>query len=277
MRTKEDDLLIAIIEDRIQQTQDRYMITSTGFLDMHQKKVALDYCRSHRIPDALQAKAPSDVRYLFYGGYDEAERCILCFLPEYVQMADASMDTAQEHAIPAEVRDMLSVIRVTTPKGGRALTHRDYLGSLLSLGIDREVTGDILVRQDGADIIALQEMADFIELNYRKAAHQNLSAAIIPIDQLDPGIIDFKEQSDTVASLRLDNIVASAFHLSRAKAAEAIRAGLVSVNSMEALKTDMLIEEKDKIVLRGKGKVILSEIGGTTRKDRTFVTYTVYK
>ncbi len=271
MRTKEDDLLIAIIEDRIQQTQDRYMITSTGFLDMHQKKIALDYCRSHRIPDALQAKAPSDVRYLFYGGYDEAERCILCFLPEYVQMAGL------EEEAPSDIRDMLAVIRVSTPKGGRALTHRDYLGSVLSLGIDREVTGDILVREDGADIIVLQEMADFIELNYHKAARQNLSAAIISIDQLDPGVIDFTEQHDTVASLRLDNIVASAFHLSRAKAAEAIRAGLVSVNSMEALKVDMVIEEEDKIVLRGKGKVVLSEIGGTTRKDRTFVTYTVYK
>ena len=76
---------------------------------------------------------------------------------------------------------------------------------------------------------------------------------------------------DTVASLRLDNVIASAFRLSRAKAAEAIRSGLVFVNSMESEKPDMQVEEGSKLVLRGKGKAYLREVGGRTRKDRTYI------
>ena len=80
-----------------------------------------------------------------------------------------------------------------------------------------------------------------------------------------------------MASLRLDNIVASAFALSRAKAAEAIRRGVVSVNSMEALKVDQEIGEGDRIVLRGKGKAVLAEVGGKSRKDRTIITFNMYR
>jgi RNA-binding protein YlmH len=76
---------------------------------------------------------------------------------------------------------------------------------------------------------------------------------------------------DTVASLRLDNVIASAFSLSRAKAAEAIRSGIVFVNSIQSEKPDMQVDEGAKLVLRGKGKAYLRVVGGRTRKDRLFV------
>lgn len=81
---------------------------------------------------------------------------------------------------------------------------------------------------------------------------------------------------DTVASLRLDNIVSSAFGLSRAKAQEAIKRGIVFVNSLEQTKVDAQIDEGDKIVLRGKGKVLVKEIGNRTRKDRIFMEFERY-
>ena len=85
------------------------------------------------------------------------------------------------------------------------------------------------------------------------------------------------QKRDTVASLRLDSIVSSAFALSRAKAAEAIRRGIVSVNSVEALKVDQEISEGDRIVVRGKGKAVLAEAGGRSRKDRVIVTFNLFK
>jgi RNA-binding protein YlmH len=185
--------------------------------------------------------------------------------------------------VPEEVAELVRVVRVTAPKGGRVLTHRDYLGSLLALGLDREVTGDILVRPPdektggGADIIVETAVAEFIEMNYDKAGRTNLDVEILPIGKLETGKQNIVQKHDTVASLRLDNIVSSAFALSRAKAAEAIRRGIVSVNSMEALKVDQEITEDDRIVLRGKGKVVLAETGGRSRKDRIIVTFHVYK
>lgn len=260
-----DELLIAQLEDKINQASDRYMLVSGDFLDTHQRKVAEDYIRRGRLP----------VSVMFYGGYDDAERCMPVFLPDYI--------TAPEGQVPDEVRELLSIVRVRVPKGGRSLTHRDYLGSLLALGLEREVTGDILVRNaddktgGGADIIVQTDIADFIELNYNKAGRTNLKVEVLPIEELDTGSITIVQKQDTVASLRLDSICSSAFGLSRAKAAEAVRRGIVSVNSVESTKTDMEIHEKDKIVMRGKGKVVLDEIGGTSRKDRIRIRLNIYR
>ncbi len=267
-----DELLIARLEDKIDQTADKYMLTAGDFLDMHQRKIAEDYCKSRKLP----------VRYIFYGGYADAERCMPVFLPDYIELqAGGAAGTAMQ--VPEEIAELLSVVRVKAPKGGRILTHRDYLGSLLALGLDREVTGDILVRGPdektggGADIIVETGVAEFIEMNYNKAGHTNLTVEILPIGALDAGLVNIVKKRDTVASLRLDNIVSAAFAVSRSKAAEAIRRGIVSVNSVECLKVDRIIEEGDRVTLRGKGKIGLAEVGGKSRKDRIIVTFNLYR
>lgn len=165
----------------------------------------------------------------------------------------------------------LTVIRAVKSEGSRELTHRDYLGSLIGLGIKREMVGDILVREDGADIICMSDFADFVLMNYCKAGRTNLSLSQVDIKDLI--VPERKTQiiTDTVASLRLDSIVASAFNLSRGKASEAISRGIVFVNHMETTKPDQQLSEGDRITLRGKGKAVLSEIGGKSRKDRQYI------
>lgn len=260
-----DELLIAQLEDKAGQASDRYMLLAGDFLDTHQRKIAEDFAKSRKLP----------VRLMFYGGYEDAERCMPVFLPDYIELP--------EEGVPEEVEELLRIVRVSVPRGGRQLSHRDYLGSLLALGLDREVTGDILVRKadeksgGGADIIVQAEIADFIELNYSKAGRANLNVEVLPVDRLDTGTVNIEQKQDTVASLRLDSICASAFGLSRAKAAEAIRRGIVSVNSIEATRIDMEIHEKDKIVMRGKGKAVLDEIGGTSRKERVRIRLNLYR
>ncbi len=260
-----DELLLAQLEDKINQADERYMLVAGDFIDTHQRRIAGDYLRSRRLP----------VKVLFYGGYEEAERCMPVFLPDYIEMP--------EEGVPEEVRELLRIVRVRVPKGGRQLSHRDYLGSLLSLGLDREVTGDILVRKSddrsggGADIIVQAEIADFVEMNYSKAGRTNLSVEVLSIDRLDRGSVSIEQKQDTVASLRLDSVCASAFGISRAKAAEAIRRGIVSVNSVEADRVDMAVHEKDKIVMKGKGRAVLDEIGGTGRKERIRIRLNLYR
>ncbi|MGN0702502.1 MAG: RNA-binding protein [Lentihominibacter sp.] len=262
---KDDSFLLAQTEDRIQQADSQYRIVRGDFLDMHQKKVLSDFFRSRSLP----------VRAIFYGGYPDAERCMPVFIPDYVEMPP--------EGVPEEVQELLRVVRVTLPRGSRSLTHRDYLGSLLALGLEREVTGDILVRNPddrtggGADIIVETEIAEFIELHYAKAGRTNLSVEILPVSQLQQSSFTTEEKRDTVASLRLDCIAASVFGLSRSRAAEAIRRGIVSVNGLEATRVDMVIDPGDKIVMRGKGRAILSEAGGTTRKDRIKVKFSIYR
>ena len=289
-QTKEDRILLAQLEDKQRQAEDWCTITCGDFLDAHQRKLAEDFCRRRGL-GPISCKGWSGVRTIFYGGYDEAERCMPVFLPEYAASSGAaealakggSVEALAENELEEELAELLRVVRVHAPAAGRKLAHRDYLGSLLALGLDRSVTGDILVRdQDsalgpGADIIVAAEIADFIELNYSKAGRTELEVEILPIKELHVEPPNLETRHDTVASLRLDSIVASAFRMSRAKAAEAIRRGLVSVNSAEALKVDAEVEEGDRIVLRGQGKIRLSEVGGSTRKDRIRIIISAYR
>ncbi|HML37716.1 MAG TPA: YlmH/Sll1252 family protein [Bacillota bacterium] len=245
----EDEALLAGIEDKITQCIDNYMVTNSSFLDMRQRTLAEARCRKHK-----------GFRWCFYGGYEDAERTVAVFLPDYAELAD---------------NDPLALLRMT-PDGRSALTHRDYLGSLMGLGVKREMIGDILVREKGADIVIMKDMGDFLLYHYGKAGRTSLKAEITSIDQIIVPENRVEEKRDTVASLRLDNLVSSSFSLSRGKAAEAIESGLVFVNGMQSLKTDRQMKEGDKLVLRGKGKVLLKEVGGVTRKDRTYIVLDKY-
>ena len=246
--TKEDKILLANIEDKFDQCLSQYRMTCSNFLDLRQRSLAEKLCRE-------MTGSTGDVRCVFYGGYDDAERTVACFLPDYADVSDCPV----------------SVIRITAREGGRKLTHRDYLGSLTGLGIRREMTGDILVHENGAEIIIMDDISDFILANYNKAGRTALTTEALTIDQLHIPDVHTEMIKDTVASLRLDNVISSAFRLSRAKAAEANRSGLVFVNSIQTEKTDAKVEQGDKLVLRGKGKAYLREIGGQTRKDRTYI------
>ena len=246
--SKEDRMLLAGAEDKYMQCCQQYCITYTNFLDMRQRSL---------VEKALRESGAGwgDVRCEFYGGYGDAERTLAVFLPDYADVGECP----------------LSVIRIKTPAGGRKLTHRDYLGSILGLGLKREVTGDILVTENGADIIVMEEVRDFILLNYSKAGRTSLLLEEVPLSELHIPEQKTVMIKDTVASLRLDNVAAAAFQLSRAKAGEAVRAGLVFVNSMQSEKPDMQIAEGSKLVMRGRGKAYLRTVVGRTRKDRIFI------
>lgn len=246
--TKEDKMLLAGAEDKFRQSCQQYRITHTNFLDLHQ--------RSLLEKQWLElGRGQQEIRCIFYGGYDDAERTVAAFLPDYADESDCP----------------LSVIRIKTPAGGRKLTHRDYLGSLTGLGLKREMIGDILATENGADVIILDEIKEFILMNYNKAGRTTLRLEPLSISELHIPNQHTVMVKDTVASLRLDNVISSAFSLSRTKASEAIRAGLVFVNSIQTEKVDMQVDEGTKLVLRGKGKAYLREVGGRTRKDRIFI------
>lgn len=252
---KEDKILLAGIRDKWRKCRECYMVTSTGFLDLHQRSLAENLCRE-------LAREDSEIRYVFYGGYEDAERTVLMFLPDYAKPED-------DHPLAA--------VRMRRKPGGKALAHGDYLGSLMGLGLKREAVGDILVSERGADIVVLAEIRSFLLTHYDKAGRTSLSPEEIGLDELEIPEMRVQEYRDTVASLRLDNMVASAFSLSRGAAAEAVRSGIVFVNHVQADKVSMMLREGDQIVCRGKGKVLFERIEGKTRKDRLVAVMKKYK
>ena len=248
--TKEEQILSATLRDRCRQAENRGLPTHTGFLSPAELALAESFCIAEK------------ARFVLDGGYEDAERRICIFLPRDFD--------AEERLAP----DLLCILKVGAPKGSRELTHRDYLGAILGLGVDRSVVGDILVRKDGADIIVLREMAGYLAQNFCSAGRASVGVEIAELSELDAGEQRTEEFRDTVASLRLDSIAAGAFRMARGKAQEAIRMGLVSVNGRQVLKPDSEVDEGDRISFRGKGKTVLTEVGGRTRKDRISVVFT---
>ena len=180
------------------------------------------------------------------------------FLPDWQDEDDALNDPP------------VQALRCLFPEGS-GLSHRDFLGSLLGLGISREKLGDLLVNDGFCDVLLLPELRDFLMLNLESAGRVRLRAEPIGLGEISPPPLQVKTIRDTVAGLRLDAVMASGFSISRSKAAEAISAGRVQLNHRDCLKCDKSVAAGDVISCRGLGKCRLTETGGLSKKGRTVI------
>ena len=254
---KEDKILISLAEDRYDMCVDGYMLSYTDFLDLRQQSLLMERFKGAACME-------------FYGGHDDAERKICVFRPDYLEGSIGEYFKAEEEDNP------VVWLRITRPEKGRELTHRDYLGSITGMGIKREKIGDILVREDGADVACLKEVAEYLLYNYEKAGRVNVKTELVSAADISLPRQRFKEIRDTVASLRIDSVVSSAFGMSRAKAQEAITRGIVFADSRQILKPDFTVKEGMKLVVRGMGKARLAKVGGNSRKGRTYIVIEKY-
>ncbi len=202
----------------------------------------------------------SDVDMELFGGYDGSERCVCAF-----------------YTYPEDLSFPISALKVKSKSKNSTLSHRDYLGSVLSLGIKRELIGDIIVRDGDAIIFCLEEIAHYIADSLTKIANTGVS---IKIEENigDLGIKrDYDIISSTVSSLRCDSIVASALNLSRAKAAELIERGYVNLNYEQARSVSQGIKNEDVLSVRGYGKFSVQTDGKLTKKGRIHINILKYK
>ena len=200
-------------------------------------------------------------RHLFFGGYEGAERTVCAFLPDWQEAEDWQGDG---ESCPVRA------LRCTW-SGGQKLTHRDFLGSILGLGLDREKVGDLLVGDGRCDVLALEEVADFLVFHMEQAGRVKLKCSPLPLDRLEPPAVETRTIRDTVSSLRLDAVAASGFSLSRGKAADLIASGRVQLNHRECVKPDHAVAQGDVLSCRGLGKCVLTEVGGPSKKGRILI------
>ena len=248
----EDRLTLAKVLDRAEQAENRNIPTSTDFLSPQQRAQALDLLRLAGIPETS---------YVLQGGYEGAERQIILFLPDWLEAENAE----------SPIRCLRAAFRED-----EKLTHRDFLGSLMGMGVVREKIGDILVAPDSADLLVLEGVADFLLQSWDSAGRAKLSVSAIEPENLHIPAVQRKEVRDTVSSLRLDAVASSGFRLARGKAAALIESGRVQLNWRECVKPDKLLEAGDVVSARGFGKFELAEVGGLTRKGRISIVLQVY-
>ena len=253
--TSDEKILFAKIEDKARQCSEISMITNSVFLDMHERSAVTGM------------KNPfGDAKMYFYGGFCDAERTVAVFMPEYIN------DEPIEYFNAYPDDDPISVIEIEKDKFSPPLGHRDYLGALMGLGIKREMTGDIIVSENGCKMAVLSKLAPFIAENLSKAGRGTLKAKIIPPSQAREGAKAVGiPDSFTVSSMRLDSVVKNAFRLSRGDAAHAIESGVVYVNDVECTKPDRKIADGDKVVFRRKGRIIVNDCSSVSKKGRIIV------
>ncbi len=201
-------------------------------------------------------------RFIFWGGFEGAERVILLSIPEYIEEIE-----------PTEIFSLYSdscplcAVRIEKDRFS-TVGHRDYLGAIMALGLARECVGDICVTADGCDIVALPNAAKYIADNLTGAGRATLKAKIIPLGEVRAPQSESRQISITVASPRLDAVVGEIFSLSRSSAAQAVSSGIVFLNDEQTLKPDRRVSAGDKIVLRGHGRALLEGEFSTTKKGR---------
>ncbi len=209
------------------------------------------------------AKYRADVSMLLHGGIENAERCCAFFLPFYMDEAGF------------EPEEYFRCVKITAGFGQPG--HRDYMGAVLGLGIKREWIGDILVEGGVAHVVCLPTVAEHLLASLDKVGRYGVKTTAVELCKVPVPKREVKEVSFSVKSLRLDAVVGGMFNVSRTQAAEAVAAGLVSLNYAECLKTDAAIRQGDIISLRGKGKGTVAAMGGVSKKGRLFVTAEVLK
>ena len=156
------------------------------------------------------------------------------------------------------------------------LGHRDILGALMALGIERDTIGDIIVDEAVAAFVCLPELSGYIIENFTKAGRVGLELSAISLEELPAREEKLIIKTATVASLRLDAVLSAAFGMSRAKAVEIIAAGRVSFNHLVCLQTDKEVGVDSLLSIRGLGRAKLLEIGSLSRKGRSFIKVGIY-
>jgi len=174
-----------------------------------------------------------------------------------------------------ERTDLFAALRVAQ-RPQVTLGHRDILGALMALGIERDTIGDIIVDEAAAAFVCLPELGGYIMENFTKAGRVGLEVSAIGLDELPVRTEELTIKTNTVASPRLDAVLSSAFDMPREKAAGLIAAGRVSLDHQVCLRADKEVAEGALLSVRGLGRARLLEIGGLSRKGRSFIKFGIY-
>ncbi len=242
----EDRLLLAKLWDKINAGLRKNIMTNTAFLSLRELDMARYLFGS---PDGLHT----------FGGYENAERQMLVYLPEYLEESTLMGEDSPVVCLRASFYD------------GDSPSHRDFLGALMGAGIARETVGDICVGKGSCDFFVTAEIAPYVQQNFLGAGRTKLHITQIPLTDVNVPEPETKQIRDTLASVRLDSVISSGFRIGRAQAAQYVTGGKAAINGLPCEKPDKAVDEGATVSVRGLGKIKLTTINGQTKKGRISV------
>ncbi len=226
------------------------IVTYSMFLNLYEQTIF----------ETLKNELPN-IKYIMFGGYSEAERKIVCFycdkIPEF---------------------DMLEFLKVSpsNKKFADDLTHRDFLGALMNLGIERHMIGDICIVDNVAHIITFKSMSETIINELSTVKRTKVVLEVESADELK-AVNRMEYKKINIPSERLDSIIGSIYNISRSKVNLYIDAGKVFINSRQCFSHSSKIKDGDIITVRGLGRARFLGISALSKKGRLFAETEIFK
>ena len=243
LHREQDQILGGKVLDKIDLVLKRKKEQFTDFLNPYQRKIAINII-----------KQIYEVNYLEAGGYEEAERQRIGIFPEYL--------------FPDHIEIPVSILKISGNFKFQSLSHRDFLGALMGLGIKRKKLGDLLVLNDQAQIVLAQDLKEFVSLKLKKVHEVPVEVEEITADEIIIPTQNTKEIKATVPSMRLDAVASAGFGDSRNKISRDIKNEKVKLNWKPEVDPAQEVEINDLISIRARGRVEVVKNRGTSNRGR---------
>ena len=237
----EDKLLLRRINDLKNKSEREYCVMYSAFLTPAEQSLIM------RVDEFFGCIS-------FDGGTEEAERRLCRIRTDEYQPDDGAP---------------IALLSVAVTDTSAEISHRDVLGSLMGLGIRRDMIGDIFAAGNTALFFCHQSVSEYVIINLTKIGRYKANVQSGSADMLPQP--EMKKSTVNVSSMRLDSLCGEGFGMSRTKAQELIRRGLVSVNWQPCDNVSRELCEGDRLSARGYGKLKIGSVTGTSKKGRLFV------
>ncbi len=248
---KDEQIVLKRVRDLAYQADTRGYTTYTDFLNMNEQSIFL-----------TNLKELPPVHYQMWGGYEDAERKMIAFF-------------TSDEILANEYDIKMLEIKPANAKFADSLSHRDYLGALMNMGIERCRLGDILIKDNCGYVFTDSIIGSYIESSLTKIKHTTVTCSLKEIEEIDV-TPEFREIRTTIASARLDAAIAAVFKTSRSSITGLISGGKVFVNSKLIESNSYTLKDDDIVSVRGHGKFIFKGINNQTKKGRLSATFLKY-
>lgn len=247
----EQELCQKRLIDLSRQADQKGIVLFSDFLNLNEQNIY------HSVLRELYTKTQ------LFGGYDSAERQMVAFIPD---------------ALCYEWDYPIVCLHVTPqyPKFAEKLTHRDLLGALMNLGIERSRIGDLVCQNDSYYIFCEEKIYSFIAENMTQVRHTAVNITMLDQAQELQVVPEFKEMNDIIASNRIDCIIAKAYHLSRSEAAEYLSEEKVFINGKCITNCNQSCENGAIVSVRGKGRFVFETNNSISKKGKLRVCFRIY-
>ncbi|MCD7709708.1 MAG: YlmH/Sll1252 family protein [Clostridiales bacterium] len=247
-----DELVRKRLLDLSAQAQRRDIVTFSGFLNLNEQNIYHTAAREF------------ETRSRLFGGYDGAERQMVAFIPDAL---------CYEWDFPISCL----IARPRNEKFAEKLSHRDVLGALMSLGLDRNRLGDILIRDGQFYFFCEEGIAGFITESLSRIRHTDVTVSAVEPSGLPDVHPQLRSQEAQVASNRIDCIIAQAYRLSRAKAAEILSSERVFIDGKCVTDCNKSCANGSIVSVRQKGRFVFETDGTQSKKGKLRVTFKFYE